>query len=95
MEIKLEELKEICNLLIQHIVEKGINSVNLKVDYYWNVPQPQIYDPYQKPSELDLGKLSDDWNELTKILRAQKEPLGYDFVWLAAILRAVGENVIG
>jgi hypothetical protein len=93
MEIILDDLQEIFTLLVQNIKEKGIKTINLEVDYYWNIPQPQIYDPYQKPLELDLGQLSDDWNELRKILTTQKEPLGYHLVWLAAILRAVGENI--
>jgi hypothetical protein len=93
MEIILDDLQEIFILLVQNIKGKGIDTINLEVDYYWNIPQHQIYDPYQKPVELDLGQLSDDWNELRKILKTQKEPLGYHLVWLAAILRAVGENI--
>jgi hypothetical protein len=92
MEILLSDLQEIFTLLLQNIKGKGIETINLEVDYYWNIPQPQVYEPYQKPLELDLGRLSDDWNELRKILKTQREPLGYHLVWLAAILRAIGEN---
>jgi hypothetical protein len=95
MEIKLEELRDLCDLLIQHIIDNGDKSVNLKVDYYWHIPTSQMYDPYKKPTELNLGQLSFDWNQLIKIYQSQKEPIGYNLVWLAAILRAVGENITG
>ncbi len=95
MEISLEELRDLCNSLIQHIIDNGNKSVNLKVDYYWNIPTSQIYDPYKKPTELTLGQLSFDWDQLIQISQSQKEPIGYNLVWLAAILRAVGENIIG
>jgi hypothetical protein len=94
MEIIFDDLQEILNVLLQNIREKGIESIILDVDYYWNIPQNQVYDPYHKPVELDLGQLSDDWSELKKLLQSQKEPLGYHLVWLAAILRAVGEKIV-
>jgi hypothetical protein len=93
MEINLDDLHEISDRLIQNVKEKGINSINLEVDYYWNIPQHQLYNPYQRPIDLNMGQLSDNWHELRKLLQSQKEPLGYHLVWLAAILRAVGENI--
>lgn len=93
MEVILDDLQEIFEVLLQNIREKGVESVFLDIDYYWNVPQDQIYDPYNKPDELDLGQLSDDWQELKRVIQAKKEPLGYHLVWLAAILRAIGEKI--
>ena len=94
MEIKMDDLQKICDRLIQNVIEKGIESITLDVDYYWNIPQNQLYNPYQQPTDLDIGQLTDDWDELKKILQSQKETLGYHLVWLAAILRAVGEKVV-
>jgi len=93
MEINMDDLRQICDRLIQNVKEKGIDSINLEVDYYWNIPQNQLYNPYQKPVDLDMGQLSDNWTELRKVLQSQKEPLGYHLVWLAAILRALGESI--
>lgn len=80
MDIYLDDLPKICELLIQNIKEKGIDSIKLDADYYWNIPRDQLYNPYQRPVEFDLGQLSEDWNELSKILQSKNEPLAYHLV---------------
>ncbi len=65
MEINVDDLHKISEKLFSLIKDKGIVSVKLGVDYYWNIPQSQVYNPLQEPVELDLGQLSDDWNEFT------------------------------
>lgn len=94
MEINLDDLQKICDRLFQYTRARGVDSVTLEVDYYWNIPQEERYNPYKQPSELDLGQLSDDWNELQKIIQSQEELLGYSFVWLSTIMRAIGERLI-
>ena len=92
MRIEISTLHEICQRLFQYMEEQGIEFVDVPADYYWNIPLDQVYNPYQKPNNLDLGQLTDDWNELQKLLRNEREPIGYFWVWFAAISRAVGEN---
>lgn len=94
MDIYINDLQTIFDKLLQHVKEKGIESINVEADYYWNIPKEQLYNPYEQPSVLDLGQLSDDWYELRKIQHAEKEPIGYHLVWFAAILRVIGENLI-
>lgn len=94
MEIKLSDLSQICTRLFFHLEEMGIQTIDVNEDFYWNIPKSELYNPYQNPSELDLGQLSDDWNELQKILSAQQEPYAYGLVYLAPILRLIGEKVI-
>lgn len=93
MQVEVDELQSICEILFAHLKEQGVEAVDIPVDYYWNITRKQVYDPYQQPTEYDVGQLSDDWHELQRLLKSESEPLGYCFVWLAAILRAVGENV--
>jgi len=95
MHIELTDLRQISERLFEHFEQQGQSSVDIPVDYYWNIPKEQVYDPYQEPSELNLGQLTDDWNELQKVLDAKREPIAYYFVWLAAVLRAIGEHVLG
>jgi hypothetical protein len=71
-----------------------MGTVELPSDYYWDIPEGEKYNPYQKPSDLTLGQLTDDWSELNKVLEGSAEPISYHFVWLAAILRAIGEAIV-
>jgi len=94
MEINTQELREAANLLFDHLVKAGQQKVSLPHDYYWNVPKEAEYDPYKQPTSLTLGQLSEDLKELKGLLKGDKEPLAYALVWLASILRAVGEEVV-
>jgi hypothetical protein len=73
----------------------GYNEIEIPVDYYWNVPQGVRYDPHKEPQNLDLGQLTDDWQELQKVLQGDREPFAFDLVWMSTILRAIGEHSLG
>ncbi|MEN6372289.1 MAG: hypothetical protein ABFD64_09790 [Armatimonadota bacterium] len=94
MIIHVSELAKISEKLIAHLREVAGEVIDVPVDCYWNIPKAQKYNAYQEPSELDMGQLSDDWNELQKVLEKHFEPLTHDFVPLAAILRALGEHTL-
>lgn len=95
MEITLAELKAVFLQEVDHLENLGYETIEIPVDYYWNIPQDVRYDPYKEPKKLDLGQLSDDWQELQKTLRGDRDPLTYDLVWLSTILRAIGEHTLG
>jgi hypothetical protein len=95
MRIAIADVRRICELLLTHLEQSGRGSIDLTNDFYWNIPQEQLYRPYEEPDVTDVGQLSDDWAELQAILRGQKEPLGYALVWLSSILRAIGEDNVG
>lgn len=94
MQVSTSELRTICERLLAHLDELKVEIVDIPYDIYWDVPQTSRYDPYQEPKEYTIGQLTDDWAELRKVLQGTNEPLGYHFVWLAAILRAVGEEIV-
>jgi hypothetical protein len=94
MEINLDELRKVTDRLYDHLAENGISTVSLGHDYYWSVSMESRYNPYVQPTELTLGQLTDDVHELRRILSGDQEPLAYALVWLAAVLRAIGEEVI-
>jgi len=98
MRIELRKLRAAAEMLFTHCEEMGYESVEIPHDYYWMVMEPECYDPYTTPTKeagLGLGQLSDDWSEMEDMLRGEDEPIGYGLVWLSALLRAVGEQVIG
>jgi hypothetical protein len=94
MNITLAELRAVSDKLFTHLENRGYTSVDLTVDYYWDFAKQQRYDPYQEPTEFSLGQLSDDWTELQKIQSGEASTIAYALVWLASVLRAVGEEVV-
>ncbi|MCX6049014.1 MAG: hypothetical protein NT075_28265 [Chloroflexi bacterium] len=92
MSIPIQELTQVCNMLFEYLKSLDVDSVDLVADYYWDIPQTQRYDVYTEPSSFTIGQLQSDWQELEKILSGRREPISYHFVWLGAILRAIGEK---
>lgn len=92
MKVSINDLRVLSDCLLARIEAKGIETVELPVDYYWQIIHDQQYDAYNTPDEFTLGQLSDDWKELGKILDGEHEPIEYALVWLAKILEAVGET---
>ena len=91
MQVNVKELQHISSILLNHIAAKGTANIELDKDYYWDVPSPQRYNPYQEPTEHTLGQLDDDWKELQKVVTSDAMTINYHLVWLSAIIRAVGE----
>lgn len=94
MDIQISDIIEIVDRLLAYVKAKHGEAFHLTVDYYWNVPKDQVYNPYQEPSNLDIGQISDDWKELQSILRGEKEELAYALTWISPILRALGEGTV-
>ena len=95
MRITTEELRAATLALLQHLDEIGQNEFEIDEDYYWFVPQDEAYSPYQTPKDLTLGQLSHDVKEVLALAQGRREPLGYVMVWLAAVMRRVGEKAVG
>jgi hypothetical protein len=97
MQVNLRELLAVASIIVEEHLETGSEDVELDVDYYWHIPTAKKYDPYTTPDcgALTLGQLSDDVKELIAIANSTSEPTSYALVWLAAVVRAVGETLGG
>lgn len=95
MLITLSEIKKISEILFDKLKENGYDNIEIDKDYYWCIPTEQRYDVYKEPHSFTIGQLTDDWNELTKLLSSDKEAITYGLVWLSTILKAIGEKTIG
>jgi uncharacterized membrane protein len=95
MKIYISDLKKISNLLINHLNDLEIKSIEISKDFYWVIDKTKVYDPYKEPTleGCSLGQLTDDWEKLQKILNKENEPISYALVWLASILRIIGEEI--
>lgn len=96
MKIRLSELRQATNVLFDHLEQTGRTELELTEDFYWNISEKSLYSVYAPPSKSDLtmGQLSDDWNELTKIASGKSPPLAYGLVWLSSLLRFIGTKLV-
>jgi hypothetical protein len=95
MRVTTKELREATLLLLKHLDDTGQTEFEIDEDCYWSVPQDGLYDPYNTPNNLTLGQLSHDWEEVRSLVQGKREPLAYVMVWLAAVMRRVGEKANG
>ncbi|MGB8665085.1 MAG: hypothetical protein WCD24_10050 [Serratia inhibens] len=91
MNIEINKLEEILTTILKELKTRGIDSVPLDADFYWNVPSETIYDPYNEPSQLDIGQLEDDYEMLLNA-ESKGKLVGYNLKNLSSILRYIAEK---
>ncbi len=95
MHITVSELRRVANALFDALDASGQSSIELTADYYWNVPDDALYQPEAPPAgTLDLGQLTDDWDEVQSVGRGNDPVPSHDLVHLAALLRFVASKVL-
>jgi hypothetical protein len=95
VKVSIRELREVSTALFDHVESLGVTEVEVDDDYYWSIPKEELYDPARDSVSPSLGQLTDDWNELQMIRRRERPPVALALTWLASVLRAIGERVIG
>lgn len=86
MKIKTSELLEVIDLLKEQIQTHFKESVQVNdEDFYWQIPLDELFDPTENPSGMTLGQLSDDWEELSRLLKPSEIPISYDLQRLSVI----------
>ena len=93
--VSIDELREIFNRLMDHLETTGIDRVKLDCDFFWSIPQDELYNVYEDPKSLSIGQVSESLDFLNQIRLGQSEPIGFALVWLADVLRAIGHKSIG
>ncbi len=88
MKVNIDELQEITNLLLAKLKSSKGNEIELKSDFYWDIPMNEAYSPYDEPKNLSLGQLSDDLNEVRRVLNSD-DAIPYDLKRLAELMKAI------
>ena len=94
-EIDIEKLRQVTNAIFDHLSKMGIKEVAVgkDTDYYWEVPNDHLHKVRETQPQLDIGRLSDDLEFLSPILKDEKQAVSLMFIHLAPLLRYVGEKI--
>jgi hypothetical protein len=87
MKIRISDIENITLLLLSKLRAEVGEDVVVSKDFYWDIPQEEIYNPYEEPKNLTLGQLSDEYDEILRLKRTGDDAMAYDLKRLSAILR--------
>jgi hypothetical protein len=94
MEIELAQLKVIVDRLLDHAINsRGVSKITVDKIYYWAVPEESRYNMEDKPSELEVGSLDDDWDFIKSLSNKQTDPVIYQLTEVAPLLSYLGETL--
>lgn len=96
MELEIRDLKKVTDAIFDHIIndlkiEKF--TIEEKKDFYWNVPSDKLFAVTDPQPQLDVGRLSDDWEFLEPILKDKIQAVALMMMHVAPLLRHMGEEI--
>ncbi len=94
MEIDLEKLRAAINVLIENTVRNVGPVVTVDVDEFWTVPNDDAFELGGDP-QLTIGSVSESWAQAQKVTSDRDATVGYGYVWIADVLRALGYEYVG
>jgi len=93
MNIKIDDLKQVFDLMIEKLNHDKAIEIELDIDFYWQIAADDWNVENEEP-EIIVGSLIDDWEGLHNCIN-KKEILSYtEFDKCASILRAISEKQV-
>ncbi len=93
MKITVNELKTICELLLDKAEKIGFKEVEFDTDNYWFVSSDERENFTKDTPNLCVGSITDDILSLKGILNKTYPSTPVDFDRLANVLIAIGERI--
>ncbi len=96
MKIRINELQQALNKILEAIKQRNGETfeVDVEEDYYYHIPTDGIYKIGDIPTNLTIGSLADDIEEMKKISEGENYPTSTNLNKLNSILRYLGDNLI-
>lgn len=89
MTINIDDILKIVTFILLKIIEQKGNNILLKNDFYWDISNDEIYNPYEIPKTISLGQLSDELMEINRLSDSNHDAIPYDLKRIAEILKAL------
>ncbi|MBS0473466.1 MAG: hypothetical protein JSR60_20525 [Proteobacteria bacterium] len=78
--------------LIGELGDEATVTIDAAKDYYWEVPYDGLYDVSTPPRDLDVGRLTDDWEFLSSIIADETQAVRPMLAHLSTLLRVIAEQ---
>jgi hypothetical protein len=89
----IEDLRRIVNRLLDKVEATGAVKVPLYDTFYWDVPEEERYGSDDRPTDLDVRCLHDDWDCIRFLLEDGEEPIIDQLGELATLLRYIADKL--
>jgi len=89
-EIRLAELKAVVDAIFDRLIAEsktGVAALSDDSDFYWEVPAKSLYSVGNEPKELEVGRLSDDWEFLLPLLQDKQQAFPLMLMHVAPLMR--------
>ncbi|MFF5445192.1 hypothetical protein [Streptomyces sp. NPDC012888] len=94
-EVSVDRLRAVFDLLLDHVAPSPAASITVEREAFWSIPADAAYDVYGEPGDLTIGMVSESWAQLERMVEDPERVVGHGFVWLAEVLRAIGDGSSG
>lgn len=91
--VEIADLRRIVNRLLDHIEGSGRRSITLNQAFYWDVPEEERYGIDNRPGDLDVRSLHDDWDCIRFLLEEGEEPIVDQLSETATLLRYIADSL--
>jgi hypothetical protein len=91
--IEIAKIKEAVNLLLDHVIAMGVDTVELAEPLYWKILDDDKYAMAKSPTILGIGHLASDLDLVEGVLTNRHEPVALTLTEAAPILAYIGEVV--
>lgn len=93
MIVETSQLESICQRILDKLKFLDIRQIEVSQDMYWELTAKQAYDMKFEVDQPNIGSLADDWSMLLKLVDKPERTTFVDFDRLAAILKAISEEL--
>ena len=94
--VDLRELKAAAVSLIDTLIRlngKDSITIDADADFYWEVPLDDLYSVKRDPPQLDVGRVSDDWEFIRPIASDPSAATPLALIHLAPVIRYLSDRI--
>jgi hypothetical protein len=95
LRVDINELEKVLLSLLRELRSQKGDVIEIEpVDYYWSIDRDELYNPYDDPTHLTLGQLTDDLREIKKLANCEVNPVSQDLIKISSVLAAIGHKTV-
>jgi hypothetical protein len=94
LHLNCRELKTVIDTIFDRLLAASPDMtviIRKNEDCYWEVPDDRLFDVASVQPQLDVGRLTDDWEFLQPLLDDKEQAVRLMLIHVAPLLRLVGQ----